>query len=162
LEVSGRALAAGALARPAPDHPLGEMFRAGDVLREYRGDCHIASWDAAGLTAIEIGLLTERYWNLPLRSYSRTRGWTDAQYDEAVEALEARRLLADGDFTDAGRQLRERIEVDTDRQMAPVLARIGDELEPLLAVLGRWGAAVRDGKGYPRSGPHDLARDQPR
>jgi hypothetical protein len=43
--------------------------------------------------------------------------------------------------------------------MEPVVARIGDDLEPLLAVLSAWGAAVREGKGYPRSGPHDLARD---
>jgi hypothetical protein len=159
IEVGGRTLAAGALAREAPDHPLGEVFRAGDVLREHRGDSHIASWVAAGLTPIEIGLLTERYWGLPLRTYSRTRGWTDAQYDAAEEGLAARGLLADGDFTDAGRDLRERIEVDTDRQMEPVVARIGDDLEPLLAVLSAWGAAVREGKGYPRSGPHDLARD---
>jgi Helix-turn-helix family len=162
LEVSGRALAAGAIARASLDHPLGELFRAGDVLREYRGDSHIASWVAAGLSAIDIGLLTERYWGLPLRSYSRTRGWTDAQYDEAEESLAARGLLVDGDFTDAGRELRERIEVDTDLQMAPVLGRIGDDLEGLLDVLSRWGATVREGKGYPQSGPHDLARDQPR
>ena len=60
-----------------PDDPLAAVWRRGDMLREFRGDCHIAAWVSAGLDATEIGLLTELYWGLPLRSYSRTRAWTD-------------------------------------------------------------------------------------
>jgi hypothetical protein len=157
VELAGRSLTAGAIARDAPDHPLGRIFRAGDVLREYRGDSHIASWIGAGLSAIDIGLLTELYWGLPLRSYSRTRGWTDAQYDAAEDRLRALDLIADGGFTERGQTLRERIERDTDAQMTGVLVRIGDDLDELIDVLSRWGKAVRVGKGYPQSGPHELA-----
>ena len=95
------------------------------MLREFRGDSHIASWIGAGLDATEIGLLTELYWGLPMRTYSRTRAWTDEQFDAATERLESRGLLADGAFTEAGRALREEIEVETDRQMAPALRRAG-------------------------------------
>jgi hypothetical protein len=140
-----------------PNTTLGQAWRHGDMLREYRGDSHIAAWIGAGLDATEIGLLTELYWGLRLRSYSRTRAWTDAQFDAATERLESKGLIADGGFTDAGRELRESIEVETDRQMAPALRALGDDAEELFAILGPWGQAIRDAKGYPASGPHDLA-----
>jgi hypothetical protein len=158
VRTEGRALTAGLTALDVPDHPLGAVFRFGDVLREYRGDSHLASWVTADLTAIEIGLLTELYWGLPLRSYSRTRGWSDDQYDDAEDRLRSKGLIDEqGAFTDRGRELRETIEIDTDRQMEPVLAALGDDLEPVVETLSQWGATIRAGHGYPASGPHDLA-----
>jgi hypothetical protein len=157
LRPEGRALFAGQSALDLPPTTLGQVWRRGDMLREYRGDSHIAAWIGAGLDATEIGLLTELYWGQRLRSYSRTRAWTDAQFDAATERLESKGLIADGAFTEAGRELRESIEVETDGQMAPALRALGDDLGELLAILGPWGQAIRDAKGYPASGPHDLA-----
>ena len=154
----GRALTAGLRALDVPDHPLGAIFRFGDTLREFRGDSHIAAWVTAGLDAIGIGLLTELYWGLPLRTYSRTRGWTTAQYETAEADLADRGLVVDGSFTDAGRALRERIETDTDAQMARVLDAIGADFDQLVSVLEGWGRTIRGGLGYPASGPHDLAQ----
>ena len=51
------------------------------MLREYRGDAHTAAWTSAGLDATEVGLLTELYWGLPMRTYIRTRAWSDDQLD---------------------------------------------------------------------------------
>ena len=113
---------------------------------------------SADLTATEIGLLTELYWGVPLRSYSRTRAWTDAQFDEATDSLQRRGLVENDSFTAAGRDERERIEVLTDQQMAPAIAAIGDDIDELFAILEPWGAAVREGRGYLPAGPHDLAR----
>jgi Helix-turn-helix family len=157
LRPEGRSLFAGQAELDLPPTPLGQVWRRGDMLREFRGDSHIASWIGAGLDATEIGLLTELYWGLALRTYSRSRAWTDAQFDAATERLEARGLLADGAFTAAGRAQREEIEVETDRQMAPALHALGDDAGELFAILAPWGAAIRDAKGYPASGPHDLA-----
>lgn len=157
VRTEGRTLTAGLTALDVPDDPFGPVFRHGDVLREYRGDSHIAAWVNAGLTAIEIGLLTELYWGLPLRSYSRTRGWSDDQYDLAEELLTSKGLIADGGFTDAGRAVREQVEIDTDRQMEPVLDALGDDFETLIGILSEWGRTIRSGKGYPASGPHELA-----
>ena len=126
--------------------------------REFRGDSHIASWVTADLDAIEIGLLTELYWGLPLRSYARTRGWSAEQFDTGEESLRSKGLIDDDGFTDDGRELRERIETDTDRQMAGVVAAFGDDFDEVIEVLAGWGATVRAGHGYPASGPHDLAR----
>lgn len=157
LRPEGRPLFAGLLALALPATPVGAMWRRGDMLREFRGDSHTAAWVSAGFDATEIGLMSELYWGLPMRSYSRTRAWTDSQFDAAHARLAARGLVDDTGFTEAGRAAREAVEVATDRQMRPALEAIGDDIDELVAILTPWGATVRDGKGYLSSGPHDLA-----
>lgn len=157
LRPEGKALFAGQLSLPMPGSPLGDAWRNADRLREYRGDAHIAAWVAAGVDATEMCLLTEPYWGLPLRTYSQTRAWSAEEFDAAEERLVARGLLRDGQFTDEGRALRERIECDTDRLCAPALDALGDDLDELLGILHPWGAAIREARGYPGGGPHDLA-----
>jgi hypothetical protein len=151
LEPWGRALFAGTLSQPLPGEPLGDLFRLGDRLREFRGDSHIAAWVAAGLDATEIGLLTEPYWGMPSRTYVRTRAWSDAQLDAADERLRSAGLMDDGGFTAAGRERREEIELATDAQMAPAVEALGDELKELVDLLTPWGQQVMKGAGYPPS-----------
>jgi hypothetical protein len=151
LEPWGRALFAGNLALGRPGTPLGDLFRLGDQLREYRGDSHIAVWVAAGHDATEIGLLTELYWGMPTRTYVRTRAWTDAQLDAAATRLEAAGLMNDGDLTDEGRSHREQIELETDAQMAPAIDALGSDLKELDDLLRPWATAVMDAGGYPQS-----------
>ena len=161
LPIGGRPLAAGASALPDPDHPLGVIWRRGDLLREFRGDSHTAAWIDAGLDAVEIGLLTELAWGLPLRSYTRTRAWTDDDFDRAEERLRSLGLIdTEGAFTAAGRERREQIERATDAQMRPVVDALGDDLDQLIALLTPWGSAIREAGGYLPSGPHDLAARQ--
>lgn len=159
LRPEGRPLFAGLCAQQVPDTELGALWRRGDQLREYRGDSHTAAWISAGVDATEIGLLTELYWGLPMQTYSRTRAWTSEQFAAATDRLAARGLIdpVQGALTEAGRALREQIEIDTDRQMAPAIDALGDDLDELLSLLGPWGAAVRAGGGYLPDGPHDLA-----
>lgn len=157
LRPEGRPLYAGVSSLAIPGTDLGAVWRMGDMLREFRGDSHTAAWITAGLDATEIGLLSELYWGLPMRSYSRTRAWSDEQFDAAHERLKSRGLVDETDFTEAGRLLREDVEVRTDDQMAGALHALGDDLDELLQILTPWGAAIREGKGYPASGPHDLA-----
>ncbi|MGH9276348.1 MAG: SCO6745 family protein [Acidimicrobiales bacterium] len=151
LEPWGRALFAGTLSQPLPGEPLGDLFRLGDRLREFRGDSHIAAWVAAGLDATEIGLLTEPYWGMPSRTYVRTRAWSDAQLDAAEERLRSAGLMDDGGFTAAGRERREEIELATDAQMAPAVEALGDELKELVDLLTPWGHQIMKGAGYPPS-----------
>lgn len=153
----GKPLYGGLTACPRFDDPLADAWRLADCLREFRGDAHVAAWTAAGVDACQIGLLTELYWGLPARSYSRTRMWNDQQYDTAEAVLEAQGLVADHALTDAGRAFREEIELATDRQCRPIVEAIGADHERLIGTLTEWGAAIRTGRGYPASGPHDLA-----
>ena len=157
LRPEGRALYAGVRSLAIPDSVVGAIWRHGDLLREYRGDSHTAAWISAGIDATEIGLLSELYWGLPMRTYSRTRAWSEAEFDAAHERLKSRGLVDEVGFTPAGRELREQVEVHTDEQMRGTVAALGDDLDELVQLLNPWGAAIRAGFGYPASGPHDLA-----
>ncbi|CAB4886915.1 unannotated protein [freshwater metagenome] len=157
LRPEGRPLYAGLRSLAVPASAIGAMWRMGDMLREYRGDSHTASWISAGMNATEIGLLSEMYWGLPMRSYSRTRAWTDAQFDASVESLTLRGLIDGTGFTTAGRAAREAVEIATDAQMTGAIAALGDDIDELFTIIEPWGATVRAGFGYLSSGPHDLA-----
>jgi hypothetical protein len=157
LRPEGRPLYAGVSSLSIPDTDLGAVWRMGDMLREFRGDSHTAAWISAGLDATEIGLLSELYWGLPMRSYSRTRAWSDEQFEAAHQRLRSRGLVDEVGFTEAGSLLREDVEVHTDQQMAGALRALGADLEELLKILTPWGEAIRAAHGYPASGPHDLA-----
>jgi hypothetical protein len=151
LEPWGRALFSGTLSQPLPGDPLGDLFRLGDRLREFRGDSHIAAWVAAGHDAAEIGLLTELYWGMPSRTYVRTRAWSDDDLDAAEARLEAAGLMADHQLTSVGREHREQIELATDAQLLPALDALGEDLDELAALLTEWDEQVMAAGGYPQS-----------
>jgi hypothetical protein len=157
LRPEGRPLYAGLVGQGLPGDPLGDMWRLADRLREFRGDAHVAAWTSAGFDATEIGLLTELYWGLPMRTYIRTRAWSESDMDEAESRLEARGLVADGAFTPDGRAAREHVEVVTDRLCRPIIEGLGDDFDELVTIVGAWSASVKAAGGYPGSGPHDLA-----
>jgi len=160
LRPEGRPLYSGLRSLDEPAHALGRAWRLGDLLREYRGDSHTAAWISAGLDAVEIGLLTELWLGLPMRSYIRTRAWSNDELDAGVDRLAARGWLdADGaGFSEAGRSARGQVEDATDLQMAPTVAGLGDDLEELVEILQRWSDALRAGGGYLGGGAGDLAR----
>jgi len=158
LRPEGRPLYAGLVSQGLPDDPLGVAWRLADRLREYRGDCHIAAWTSAGFDATEIGLLTEPYWGLPMRTYVRTRAWTDEQLDAAEERLKSRGLVKDAALTAEGRSQREGVEAATDEACRRIVDNLGDDLEELVSILGGWSKAIQAAGGYPVSGPHELAQ----
>lgn len=158
LRPEGKPLFAGLLGQALPGTPIGDAWRLADRLREYRGDVHVNAWTLAGFDATEIGLLTELYWGLPMRSYVRTRAWSNADLDAAEERLVQRGLVADGGLSERGRAEREAIEEATDRACQPIVDALGDELEELVALLRGWSTEVQAAGGYPAAGPHDLAR----
>lgn len=157
LRPEGKPLFAGLVGQGLPGEPLADAWRMADQLREYRGDVHVNAWTIAGFDATEIGLLTELYWGLPMRTYVRSRAWSADELDAAEERLVARGLVADGGFTEPGRAEREAVEVATDQGCQPIVDRLGEDLEELTTLLGGWSAAVQAAGGYPASGPHQLA-----
>lgn len=156
LRPEGRPLYAGASSYDPPEDTLGAIFYHGDLLREFRGDSHTASWISAGFDAVEIGLMTELFLGIELRTYVRSRVWSDEDLDAAVARLTSRGLLADEAFTDAGRTSREAVETATDAQMRPAVEALGDDLDELVAILAPWGEAIKAAGGYLAS-PADLA-----
>jgi hypothetical protein len=149
LGVEGRPLYAGLGSWwDDPSDPWTRLFHLGDMLRECRGDAHVAAWSSAALDAVEIGLLNDVYMGLPLKSYVRTRGWSDEELDAGEARLVARGWLADGALTPAGRDAREAIEDATDRGMASAVAALGNDLDALLDVLRPWGEKIRATGAY--------------
>ena len=148
LRLEGRPLFAGQCAAELPDEPLARLWRAGDALREYRGDSHVITWVGAGLDPVEIGMLSDLYWGSPLRWHSGGRGWSDHEMDEALERLRSRGLIEGDEITAAGFELRDDIERRTDEHVRPTVAALGDELDELVAILMPWGEMVRSSGGY--------------
>jgi hypothetical protein len=157
LRPEGRPLFSGLWSLGLPGDPVGDVWRLCDMLREFRGDAHTAAWTVAGFEATEIGLLTEAYWGLPMRTYIRTRAWSDEQLDAAEERLVSRGLIVDGALTEHGRRDREAVEMATDRQCQPIVDALGAELQSLIDLLRPWGRAIRDAAGYPPAGARNLA-----
>ncbi|MEO5974269.1 MAG: hypothetical protein ABIQ38_03560 [Ilumatobacteraceae bacterium] len=159
LKIEGRALFAGLRSLEMPNSMLGATWRLADMLREYRGDSHIAAWVSEGLDAVEVCLLTDAFSGLPMRTYSATRGWRAEQFDPATERLVSRGLLdASGEtFTTAGRETRSRIELNTDRQMGAAMNAIEGDLAELMEILSPLAQAIKDAYGYPKRGPQEMA-----
>ena len=156
LSVAGRPLFAGLRSWwDDPTDPWTRLFHLGDMLRECRGDAHVAAWSSAALDGLEIGLLNDIYMGLPLRSYVRTRGWSEEDLAGGVERLRDLGWLDGEEFTDEGRAVREDIEEATDLQMVPALEALDDDIDEAVKLLRPWGVAMREAGGYV-GGPVDL------
>lgn len=157
----GRALFSGLLSLGYPDDPMGAFWRSADLVREHRGDSHIAAWIAADLDACEIGILTDPWRGQRLKSWVRSRGWTEDELDEACDRLRARGLLDGDTLTPAGRAQREGIDEATDRMEARLVAALGDDADRLFELLDPWCDAIVAGGGYPQrvSWPSPNASD---
>jgi hypothetical protein len=154
----GRPLFSGLRSLGFPGDPLGDLWRAADLVREHRGDSHTCAWAAAGIAPIEITLLTELWWRIPPRSYIYTRGWSEAEVDAALEGLRDRGWLDDdGGLTADGEVARADVEAATDRGEARIVAALGDDADELIDLLGPWAKAIVAAGGYP-SDPSQLTR----
>jgi hypothetical protein len=153
----GRALYSGLTSLGYPGSAVGDLWRACDLVREHRGDSHIIAWVGHGLDPVQATLTTELWWRLPLRSYVRTRYWTDDEIEAALGRLRVRGLVEGDTFTEAGERLRSDIELSTDRQERPIVEALGDGADELFALLTPMTDAVLDAKGYPAD-PRRMTR----
>jgi len=145
----GRSLFSGLRALGSPGDPMGDFWRAADLVREHRGDSHIVAWVDRDLDAVEIGLVTDLWAGRRFRSWVRTRGWDDAALDAGADRLRARGLLDGEELTPAGRELREDVERATDAGQRRVVEAVGDDFDELVAILDPLAATVQEGGGYP-------------
>ncbi len=138
VDGTGRPLFSGLRAQAWPDAPVGRLWRACELVREHRGDSHVAACIARGLGPIEMNILTELWVGMPLGAYTATRGWAPDSIAAAAEALRARGLLEADDLSPNGRALRNDIEATTDAMQAPLLDALGADLEAMVALLTEW------------------------
>jgi len=141
---SGRPLFAATRAMGWPDDPVEALWFACTCLREHRGDGHVAALGASGLDGVEALVLFGAGEGLPRELFLRARGWTAAEWADAVDRLVGRGLLDGTTLSTAGLELRRSVEAMTDEQAGVAWAVLdGDDAATLLADLGRLGAAIR-------------------
>lgn len=154
-EPAGHPLFAGLRALPFPEDPVAQLWRCCDMVREHRGDSHIAVWTRANVRPIEIQLMSETQARIPYKTYSATRGWTVQQMDDALAGMREKGWIDDDGFAPAGRELREGIESDTDDMERPLVDAVGKDLPELLDLLRPWATTIVKagiaGGGYPGS-----------
>lgn len=138
--VEGRPLAAGHLDVEWPGEPHLVLWHALSILREHRGDGHIAALVAARLSGLEALLTATATGTGFVPGFARaSRGWSREQWDAGIAGLRERGLLdpaQDLTLTPDGAALRERLEEDTDRLGAAPWDALGADGAGRLAELG--------------------------
>ncbi|MET7388002.1 hypothetical protein ACFYPT_27705 [Streptomyces sp. NPDC005529] len=140
---AGRPLAAANAALDWPEAPHLQLWHAATILREHRGDGHLAALLVAGLDPVE-SLVSFAAIGAASVERFESRGWSPREWAAGRERLEARGLVdGKGAATDAGRALRRRVEDRTDQLAAGPWQSIGpDAVERLASALGEFWVAV--------------------
>ena len=142
--VEGRPLYAALRALAMPDDVVVRMFHAASLLREHRGDGHIAALMSEGVGGLEAHALLALAMDLPAEKFGRLHHLPAAQIALVTDGMRARGLVgADGWLTDSGRAVHQRVEDLTDELAAKPyeglepeeLAELTALLEPLAALL---------------------------
>jgi hypothetical protein len=130
VHIEGRPLCAGHAQLPWPEVPHLILWHAQSILREYRGDAHVALLVTHGLTGIDALLTHAAAGDVPAHLLRSTRGWSHQEWDAAIASIRARGWLDDSEeltFTEWGAARRQEIEDRTDDLAASPYAALGEE-----------------------------------
>lgn len=135
----GRALYAGHADLPWPTEPLLVLWHAITLLREHRGDGHIAALLAAGISGIEALVThTATGHGFTAAAAQKSRGWSEQQWRQTEDNLRARGLLdEDGTLSEAGATVRADVESATDEMALAPWVALGDVGTARLAEIGK-------------------------
>ncbi|KOG54170.1 hypothetical protein ADK76_24395 [Streptomyces griseoflavus] len=151
--MAARPLAAANRDLPWPDAPHLALWHAITVLREHRGDGHLAALLTHDLEPCE-ALVSFAAIGAAPKSDFKGRGWTAQEWSAAHDRLAARGWIApDGSPTERAREGRDEVERMTDRLAAgPWRAlgrsraeRLAQLLNPLLGTISEAGLLPRHG-----------------
>lgn len=122
----GRPLFAAQAAIEWPTDPLLVLWHSQNLLREFRGDAHIAVLVAEGVDAVEALVMHAASGDVPAVALQATRGWNAEEWSAGEERCRARGWLAeDGALTEAGRAHRQHVEDRTDELSAAAYLPLG-------------------------------------
>lgn len=148
---AGRPLGAANAVLAVPEQPRLKLWHATTVLRESRGDGHVAALVAASLDPVETLVLFAADRGVDPAYLRQARGWTEDEWAAAEKRLVERGLMTGGTITGAGAALRADVERRTDeaaeapwRALGPErTARLAELLKPLALTLGEQNEAMR-------------------
>jgi hypothetical protein len=128
LTPEGRPLYAGHAALPWPEPPHLVLWHALSLLREHRGDGHIAALVVEGVDGCEALVIHGATGEVPAAVLQSSRARTDEEWAAAEGRLRDRGWLdADGALTDAGRAHRQWVEDRTDQLAVAPWQHLGFE-----------------------------------
>jgi hypothetical protein len=159
--VDGRPLFAANVALEWPDGPLARLWHAVTLLREHRGDGHIAVLVTLGVSGRESNVLHAAAGKVPTEMIMRSRDYDEEQWERYCRQLADRGLLdGGGALTEAGRDLKQRIEDSTDQLALSALDALDDdEVEKLFRALTPITRKVVAAGDVPAATPMGLGRD---
>src|SRR5919112_2284790 len=140
----GRPMYAALRAMPIPDEVVARLFHAASLLREHRGDGHIAALMTEGVGGLEAHVLLALAMGMPAEKFGRIHHLPRAQLGAVIDGMRDRGLIGeDGWLSEHGRAVKQRVESLTDelaaepyRVLAPdELDQLVDALEPLATLL---------------------------
>ncbi|MGY1579647.1 SCO6745 family protein [Streptomyces sp. MN13] len=140
---AGRPLAAANAALAWPEEPHLQLWHAATILREHRGDGHVAALLVAGLDPVEALVSFAAIGAAPVERFAG-RGWSEQEWSSARDRLTVRGLVDEkGTATDAGRELRDRVERHTDQLATAPWQSLGEAgVERLSGLLGDYWVGV--------------------
>ncbi len=159
VRYEGRPLFAAHAGLPWPDPPHLVLWHAQTLLREFRGDGHLASLVLHDLDPVEALGLHLATGDLPEAFLRGTRGWPDAEWESGVDRLVTRGLVSRVEpsdahratlaLTDRGTALRSDIEAETDRAAVYAYEALGEDGCAELRALARpFSRAVVNAAGF--------------
>jgi helix-turn-helix protein len=116
------------------------LWHAQTLLREFRGDAHLAALLLDGLSGVEALIIHAATGDIPASVLQASRAWPDLEWTAAVERLRGRGLLAtDGTLalSDEGRRRRQWVEDRTDALAVVAYDALGEDGCARLREIGR-------------------------
>ncbi|MFH0518054.1 hypothetical protein ACHBTE_12845 [Streptomyces sp. M41] len=139
----GRPLFAAHAALPWPQEPLLQLWHAQTLLREFRGDGHVACLLSEGVGGLEALILHAATGDVPAGFLKVSRAWPEDEWAAVAERLRERGLLDGDSLSSEGAALRRHIEDRTDRLALPAYSVLGDTgCERLAELAPSFGRAV--------------------
>jgi hypothetical protein len=142
--VEGRPMYAALRARPIPDDTVACLFHAAAMLREHRGDGHIAALMVEGVGRLEAHVLFALAMDMPAEKFGRIHHLPHAQIDAVKDGMRKRGLIGDdGWLSEQGHVVNQRVESLTDHLASKPyeilepndIKELTDALEPLATLL---------------------------
>src|SRR6266566_4914174 len=123
--------------RRIPGDVVARFFHAGSLLREHRGDGHIAALMIEGVGGLEAHVLFALDMGMPAEKFGRIHHLPAAQLAAVIDGMRDRGLIGDdGWLSEPGRAVKQRVEALTDDLAARPYENLEpDELDELIATL---------------------------
>jgi len=126
----GRPLFAGHASLPWPDAPHLVLWHAQTLIREFRGDGHVALLMTEGLDGLGALITHAATGAIPAEALRTTRAWTEQDWAAGVQQARDDGWIADGPgltLSETGQRRRQSIEIRTDELAVFAYQAIGED-----------------------------------